>query len=139
MTKTVGFLEKTKSDKTDAEGFIGEVELDGATGPIAFIPVGEKRTPASPDFRVALTRGGRWVDWGAGWWKQANNGGEPYLSFILDHESMDKALYPVAFPPMEDEDGDQWSIVWSRPKQKGGKASQNAPVKSEPLADEIPF
>lgn len=132
MSKKIGFLSETASKVTGEVGYMGKIDVAGIEGKCALVPQ-VKRSDRSPDYEVQIYRNGRWLNFGAAWTKTPTVGGDDFLSLTIDHELMEKAVYCAAFPPSEEDDEDQWAIVWGRPR--GGKARDAA----EALEDEIPF
>lgn len=132
MAKKLGTLKETASKQTGEVGYMGEIDVAGIKGRCALRPL-EKRSERSPDYELLIERGGRYINFGAAWIKSPQAGGEDFLSINVDHELLQDAVNCAAFPPSEEDDGDEWAIVWGRPR--GGKARAAA----ENLEDEIPF
>ena len=72
----------------------------------------ERVSRDAPDFRV--TSGAAEV--GAGWNSVSANG-EPYISLKLDDPSFNAPIYANLF---DDEEGDTFSLIWSRPNGRRG-------------------
>lgn len=133
MAKQIGTLKETASKTTGEIGYMGRIDVAGMEGACALVPVAHKRSDGSPDYDLKFQRNGRWLDFGAAWLKTPQAGGDEFLSITVDHELLEKAVYVAAFPPSEDDDNDEWHIVWGRPR--GG----NARGAAQPVDDEIPY
>lgn len=135
MSKTVGYLKEHKG-KT-GEGYLGRIDMSAVAGEIALAPAGEKRSDRSPDFTVLVARSNGadgWRDFGLAWIKRPN-GKAPYLSILLNDDSLAQDYSVAAFPPDEGDKERKWRIVWGRPR--GGNVAATAAAARDD--DEIPF
>lgn len=92
------------------------------TGEIVTLSVQAKNVRVTPDTRASGENApshrvfvGR-AEIGAAWSKQSNEG-RPYLGFKLDDPSFTAPIYANL---VEDEDGDSYSLIWSRPNRRNG-------------------
>ena len=74
----------------------------------------ERVSRDAPDFRITAGNG---VEVGAGW-KTISNDGEEYISVKLDDPSFNVPIYANLF---DDEDGEGFSLIWSRNRKKNGE------------------
>ena len=75
-----------------------------------FVPVADKTSESSPDFRVfAPTR----VERGAAW-EKVSGSGTAYLSVSLDDPSFPAPVFAALIPT--EADPDRFNLAWSRPK-----------------------
>jgi uncharacterized protein (DUF736 family) len=82
-----------------------------ATG-VRIVPEATRTSDNAPSHRVLIGR----VEIGACWSKRSTEGRE-YLSLKLDDPSFNAAIYANLF---EDESGDTFSLIWSRPGRRNG-------------------
>ena len=68
----------------------------------------------APSHRVFVGR----AEIGAAWSKQSSETGRPYLGFKLDDPSFTAPIYANL---VEDEDGESYSLIWSRPTRRNGE------------------
>jgi uncharacterized protein (DUF736 family) len=92
------------------------------TGEIVTLSVQAKNVRVTPDTRASGENApshrvfvGR-AEIGAAWSKQSNEG-RPYLGFKLDDPSFTAPIYANL---VEDEDGEGYSLIWSRPTRRNG-------------------
>ena len=102
---TIGTFTKTNA------GFNGTIQTIGLKAKVAITPV-EKRGDSHPDFRVFVGK----VEIGAAWSKQSTEG-RNYLGLKLDDPSFTATIYANLF---NDEDGEGFSLIWSRPIRRNG-------------------
>ena len=79
-----------------------------------FIPVEEKTSDASPDFRVFAPQR---VELGAAWRKKSE-AGTLYYSVTIDDPSFTAPVYAALIPT--EADADRFNLAWSRPKTQEG-------------------
>lgn len=120
------------SDQTDRE--TGEVYLGGKLrvgtikAPVRLIET-EKRGKNSPSHHVEIWRNGEWHPFGVAWKQAPHGGGEDYYSARMSHPMWMRHEMPVTvFPPAEDADEGQWSMVWrpAQPKAAGDPLANDA-------------
>ena len=104
---TIGTFKKT------SDGFSGEiVTLSVQAKGVRIVPETNRSSDAAPSHRVMVGR----AEIGAGWTKQSNEGRE-YLGLKLDDPSFTGPIYANLF---DDEEGDTYSLIWSRPAKRNG-------------------
>ena len=100
---TIGTFKKTGSNE-----FTGEiVTLSVQAKNVRIVPETTRSGDNSPSHRVYVGR----VEIGAAWAKRSNEGRE-YLGLKLDDPSFNAPIYANLF---DDEDGEGYSLIWSRP------------------------
>ena len=100
---TIGTFKKTASNE-----FTGEiVTLSVRTKGVGIVPDARATGENAPSHRVLVGR----VEIGAAWSKRSNEGRD-YLGLKLDDPSFNAPIYANLF---DDEDGDGFSLIWSRP------------------------
>ena len=100
---TIGTFKKTGSNE-----FTGEiVALSVQAKNVRIVPEANRSGDNSPSHRVYVGR----VEIGAAWSKRSNEGRD-YLGLKLDDPSFNAPIYANLFV---DEDGDTFSLIWSRP------------------------
>lgn len=106
---TIGTFKKTSSNE-----FTGEIITLSVQAKTVRI-VSETRTTGenAPSHRVLVGR----AEIGAAWSKRSNEGRD-YLGLKLDDPSFTAPIYANLF---EDEDGDSFSLIWSRPTSRRGE------------------
>ena len=75
-----------------------------------FVPVADKTSESSPDFRVFAPNR---VELGAAW-KKVSETGTAYLSVSLDDPSFPAPVFAALIPT--EADPDRFNLAWSRPK-----------------------
>ncbi|MFG1228597.1 DUF736 domain-containing protein [Xanthobacter wiegelii] len=94
--------------KTAANEFTGEiVTLSVQARGVRILPEVRTTGENAPSHRVFVGR----VEIGAAWSKRSNEGRD-YLGLKLDDPSFNAPIYANLF---EDEDGESFSLIWSRP------------------------
>ena len=79
-----------------------------------FVPVADKTSESSPDFRVFAPNR---VELGAAW-KKVSETGTAYLSVSLDDPSFPAPVYAALIPT--EADPNRFNLAWSRPKTQEG-------------------
>ena len=96
---TIGFFTPHKSQSSNLEGFVGEINSQLITGRFALKPTeGEKRSANTPDFTVLIEKRGTqgFVPWGIAWRKKSDKK-KQYISILLQPEQ-GQDLNVAAFP-----------------------------------------
>ena len=100
---TIGSFKKTGSNE-----FTGEiVTLSVQAKAVRIVPETSRSGENSPSHRVYVGR----VEIGAAWSKRSNEGRD-YLGLKLDDPSFNAPIFANLF---DDEDGEGYSLIWSRP------------------------
>ena len=100
---TIGTFKKTGSNE-----FTGEiVTLSVQAKNVRIVPETTRSGDNSPSHRVYVGR----VEIGAAWAKRSNEGRD-YLGLKLDDPSFTAPIFANLF---DDEDGEGYSLIWSRP------------------------
>jgi uncharacterized protein (DUF736 family) len=101
------------SFKKSGSEFQGEiVTLSVQTKNVRIVPETNRANDNAPSHRVFVGR----AEIGAVWTKRSNEGRE-YLSVKLDDPSFTAPIYANLF---EDEDGEVYNLIWSRPTKRNG-------------------
>ena len=96
------------SFKKSGSEFLGEiVTLSVQTKGVRIVPEANRTGDNSPSHRVYVGR----VEIGAAWSKRSNEGRD-YLGLKLDDPSF---TAPIFANLVDDEEGDGYSLIWSRP------------------------
>ena len=104
---TIGTFKKTGNDYT------GEiVTLSVQAKGVRIVPEANRTTDNAPSHRVMVGR----VEIGAAWSKTSNEG-RSYLGLKLDDPSFNAPIYANLF---DDDEGDTYSLIWSRPNKRNG-------------------
>jgi uncharacterized protein (DUF736 family) len=102
------------SFKKSGSEFQGEiVTLSVQTKNVRIVPEANRANDNAPSHRVFVGR----AEIGAVWTKRSNEGRE-YLSVKLDDPSFTAPIYANLF---EDEDGEVYNLIWSRPTKRNGE------------------
>jgi uncharacterized protein (DUF736 family) len=104
---TIGTFKKTGTDYT-GEIFTFSVQAKG----VRIVPDQRASGENAPSHRVLVGR----AEIGAAWSKQSNEG-RAYLGLKLDDPSFAAPIYANLFA---DEDGEGYSLIWSRPSNRRG-------------------
>jgi len=106
---TIGTFKKSGSTNE----YTGEiVTLSLQARNVRIVPETNRSGENSPSHRVYCGR----VEIGAGWPKRSNEGRD-YLSLKLDDPSFTAPIFANLF---DDEDGEGFSLIWSRPSRRNG-------------------
>ncbi len=105
---TIGTFKKTGTNE-----FTGEiVTLSVQAKNVRIVPEAARTGDNSPSHRVYVGR----VEIGAAWSKRSNEGRD-YLGLKLDDPSFTAPIFANLF---DDEDGEGYSLIWSRPNGRRG-------------------
>ncbi|NVN09799.1 DUF736 domain-containing protein [Nguyenibacter vanlangensis] len=105
---TIGTFKKTGSNE-----FNGEiVTLSVQAKNVRIVPEATRSGENAPSHRVYVGR----VEIGAAWAKRSNEGRD-YLGLKLDDPSFTAPIFANLF---DDEDGEGYSLIWSRPNGRRG-------------------
>src|SRR5437899_1724478 len=98
---------------TTEQGFTGElVTLSLKAKNVRLVAESASSNENAPTHRVFVGR----VEIGAAWAKRSNEG-RPYLSVKLDDPSFNAPIYANLF---DDEDGETFTLIWSRGRKPSG-------------------
>ena len=89
------------------------VTLSVQTKGVRIVPEANRANDNAPSHRVFVGR----AEIGAAWSKRSNEGRD-YLSLKLDDPSFTAPIYANLF---EDEDGEGYSLIWSRGRRANGE------------------
>jgi len=105
---TIGTFKKTGNSE-----FTGEiVTLSVQAKNVRIVPETGRSSENAPSHRVFVGR----AEIGAAWTKRSNEGRD-YLGLKLDDPSFTAPIFANLF---DDEDGDGYSLIWSRPSRRNG-------------------
>jgi uncharacterized protein (DUF736 family) len=105
---TIGTFKKTGNND-----FTGEiVTLSLQTKNVRIVPEARATGENAPSHRVFVGR----AEIGAAWSKTSNEG-RAYLGLKLDDPSFNAPIYANLF---DDEEGEGFSLIWSRPNRRNG-------------------
>ena len=105
---TIGTFKKTASNEFTGEIVTLSVQAKG----VRIVPEANRSSDNAPSHRVLVGR----VEIGAAWSKRSNEGRD-YLGLKLDDPSFTAPIYANLF---DDEDGESYSLIWSRPNGRRG-------------------
>ena len=101
------------SFKKSGNEYQGEiVTLSVQTKSVRIVPEVNRSNDNAPSHRVFVGR----AEIGAAWSKRSNEGRD-YLSLKLDDPSFTAPIFANLF---DDEDGEAFSLIWSRPSRRNG-------------------
>ena len=102
------------SFKKSGNEYQGEiVTLSVQARGVRIVPEANRSNDNAPTHRVYVGR----AEIGAAWAKRSNEGRD-YLSVKLDDPSFNAPIYANLF---EDEDGEGFTLIWSRSRKKNGE------------------
>ena len=105
---TIGTFKKSGNE------FTGQiVTLSVQAKNVRIVPETGRSGDNSPSHRVYVGR----VEIGAAWSKRSNEGRD-YLGLKLDDPSYTAPIFANLF---DDEDGESYSLIWSRPSRRNGE------------------
>ena len=104
---TIGTFKKSGNDYTGAI-----VTLSVQAKNVRIVPEANRSGDNAPSHRVMVGR----VEIGAAWSKRSNEGRD-YLGLKLDDPSFNAPIYANLF---DDEEGETFSLIWSRPNGRRG-------------------
>ena len=104
---TIGTFKKSGNE------FVGQiVTLSVQAKNVRIVPETNRSGENAPSHRVFVGR----VEIGAAWAKRSNEGRD-YLGLKLDDPSFTAPIFANLF---DDEDGEGYSLIWSRPSRRNG-------------------
>ncbi len=104
--------------KKSGSEFQGEiVTLSVQTKNVRIVPEANRANDNAPSHRVFVGR----AEIGAAWSKRSNEGRD-YLSVKLDDPSFNAPIYANLF---DDEDGDGFTLIWSRARRPNGDSTHS--------------
>ena len=98
--------------RNDDDTISGQIRTLRFSTPARFVPVADKPSEQSPDYRVFAT--GR-IELGAAW-KKVSDAGTAYLSVSLDDPSFPTPVFAALIPT--EADPDRYNLAWSRPRNQ---------------------
>ena len=102
------------SFKKSGNEYQGEiVTLSVQARGVRIVPETNRSNDNAPSYRVFVGR----AEIGAAWSKRSNEGRD-YLSLKLDDPSFNAPIFANLF---DDEEGDGFSLIWSRSRKKNGE------------------
>ena len=102
------------SFKKSGNEYQGEiVTLSVQARGVRIVPEANRSNDNAPSYRVYVGR----AEIGAAWSKRSNEGRD-YLSLKLDDPSFTAPIFANLF---DDEDGEGFSLIWSRSRKKNGE------------------
>lgn len=105
---TIGNFKRTAGGE-----YVGDiVTLSVQAKGVRIVPENNRTNESAPSHRVLVGR----AEIGAAWTKQSNEGRD-YLGIKLDDPSFAAPIYANLF---DDEGGNGFSLIWSRPARRGG-------------------
>ena len=105
---TIGTFKKTGNNE-----FVGEiVTLSVQARNVRIVPENGRSAENAPSHRVFVGR----AEIGAAWSKRSSEGRD-YLGLKLDDPSFTAPIFANLF---NDEDGETYSLIWSRPSRRNG-------------------
>ena len=105
---TIGTFKKTANEE-----YVGDiVTLSVQAKGVRIVPESNRANDNAPSHRVMVGK----AEIGAAWTKQSNEGRD-YLGLKLDDPSFTAPIYANLF---NEEDGDSFNLIWSRPSRRNG-------------------
>ena len=105
---TIGIFKKTANGE-----YVGDiVTLSVQAKGVRIVPEDNPPSESAPTHRVLVGR----AEIGAAWTKRSNEG-RAYLGLKLDDPSFNAPIYANLF---DDDGGEAYSLIWSRPGRRGG-------------------
>ncbi len=105
---TIGTFKKTANNE-----FVGDIVTLGVQAKgVRIVPDSNRANDNAPSHRVFVGR----AEIGAAWTKESNEG-RAYLGLKLDDPSFTAPIYANLF---DDEDGETYNLIWSRPTRRNG-------------------
>jgi uncharacterized protein (DUF736 family) len=101
----------TKSQDGSFTGSIQTLSVQAKS--VKIVPEDASKNDNAPSHRVMVGR----AEIGAGWTKTSTEGRE-YLGLKIDDPSFTNPIYANLF---EDQDGENFSLIWSRPSRRNGE------------------
>ena len=98
--------------RNDDDTISGQIRTLRFNTPARFVPVADKPSENSPDFRVFATNR---VELGAAW-KKVSDAGTAYLSVSLDDPSFPAPVFAALIPT--EADPNRLNLAWSRPRNQ---------------------
>jgi len=106
---TIGTFKKTANNE-----FVGDiVTLSVQAKGVRIVPDQNRSNENAPSHRIMVGK----AEIGAAWTKRSNEDRE-YLGLKLDDPSFTAPIYANLF---DDEGGDTYSLIWSRPSRRNGE------------------
>lgn len=105
---TIGTFKKTENNEFTGEIITLSVQAKG----VRIVPDTRSTGENAPSHRVVVGR----VEIGAAWSKRSNEGRD-YLGLKLDDPSFNAPIFANLF---DDEGGEGYSLIWSRPSRRNG-------------------
>ena len=106
---TIGSFKKSGNAEFDGEIVTLSVQAKG----VRIVPEANRVNDNAPSHRVYVGR----AEIGAAWSKRSNEGRD-YLSLKLDDPSFNMPIFANLF---DDEDGEGFTLIWSRSRKKNGE------------------
>ena len=105
---TIGTFKKTGNNEFTGEIVTLSVQAKG----VRIVPETRTTGENAPSHRILVGR----AEIGAAWTKRSNEGRD-YLGLKLDDPSFNAPIFANLF---NDEDGETYSLIWSRPNRRNG-------------------
>jgi len=106
---TIGTFKKTGSNEFTGDIITLSVQAKG----VRIVPDTRATGENAPSHRVLVGR----AEIGAAWSKRSANEDRPYLGLKLDDPSFNAPIYANL---VDDEDGETYALIWSRPNGRRG-------------------
>lgn len=109
---TLGTLTRRASDGA----FTGNLAMKSYAGRVLLAPVGARRSPTAPDYRIyGEAAGGGRFEMGAAWTRTRQDGTGRYVSLKLDHPELAAPVYATLGQLADQDDADLLAVIWNRP------------------------